>query len=818
MASTWIDGTSNNFDDFTDWTGVHAVFPDSSKQVQTLLVANGSVVNNKIPIDGYNAYLDQHNQFLYPSSLLTSMVGMEITNMVFYFDNNYYSFYADDVENGRLGEWSFSLGEVTDGALQGFDDSTLLFTCYSGTMIWNHSNRTVTVTFDNPYYYNGGNLLVDITHYEAGSSRYYFYGTTLNGASVSYRDQFADTVTSQNFLPKTQFSFSDALSCHVPANIAIDSIWYGGLSLSWDSVAPSTSWQVEYGLHRYTTLPKTTVITSIPSISVSGLSANLSYDFRLRTICGEGDSSRWINLTITLPRVNTAYWKDIVTSQPDGYKIGSDNNVYIYDNEGLAWLISVCNRLNGASGMSYNTRKITLMADVDMSGYRWTPIDLPYNIKVFDGGFHVIEGLTISEDSLSRVGFFEWDDDDDTIINTVFKNCNIYSGYEYGGAGCITGGCYGNIINCGVAGVIVSNKYGGGIAGTTWGSASILNCYSTAIVEGKSYIGGAIGSSRYTMTSFVNCYSAAFVDCDKSSKGVFVGTANDTTSQLAYWIQRKTTDVGCGNNVDGLYPFMGSDTSWNLLSEITIEGHNVSSLVEALNAWVDANNTEGICHRWVNDSDNSNLGYPTFEVEKCHAHVVSQDTNKGVVMGGGQYVENTAINVCALAKDCYHFSHWNDGNTDNPRLILLSEDTMLTAYFATNNEETYDTLVIGDQELPYLYGNDTIVEAGIYDIVVTAEDGCDSVVHLQVVVEHRVVGIVEISEDGILIFPNPTSGLMTVMATQEIQCVVIYDEMGRMVKEIALPSQVDIKDLPNGTYTLRIIFPQGQTIRKIVKK
>ena len=40
--------------------------------------------------------------------------------------------------------------------------------------------------------------------------------------------------------------------------------------------------------------------------------------------------------------------------------------------------------------------------------------------------------------------------------------------------------------------------------------------------------------------------------------------------------------------------------------------------------------------------------------------------------------------VSATSNYGYHFSHWNDGDTNNPRVITLTQDTSFTAFFAPN--------------------------------------------------------------------------------------------------------------------------------------
>ena len=55
-------------------------------------------------------------------------------------------------------------------------------------------------------------------------------------------------------------------------------------------------------------------------------------------------------------------------------------------------------------------------------------------------------------------------------------------------------------------------------------------------------------------------------------------------------------------------------------------------------------------------------------------------------MGTAQVDKNNACgcNISATPKYGYHFMQWSDGNTDNPRTLVLTQDTVLTAEFAIN--------------------------------------------------------------------------------------------------------------------------------------
>ena len=68
--------------------------------------------------------------------------------------------------------------------------------------------------------------------------------------------------------------------------------------------------------------------------------------------------------------------------------------------------------------------------------------------------------------------------------------------------------------------------------------------------------------------------------------------------------------------------------------------------------------------------------------------VMSEDEDKGSVSGGGVYPPNgSTAEISATANYGYHFDHWNDGNTDNPRTISVTGNDTYTAYFAPNQYE-----------------------------------------------------------------------------------------------------------------------------------
>ena len=71
--------------------------------------------------------------------------------------------------------------------------------------------------------------------------------------------------------------------------------------------------------------------------------------------------------------------------------------------------------------------------------------------------------------------------------------------------------------------------------------------------------------------------------------------------------------------------------------------------------------------------------------------VTANDPSLGTVIGSGTYPENSTIEISATPNANATFTGWNDGNTDNPRSIVVTQDMEYEAIFA--RIETYTIIV-----------------------------------------------------------------------------------------------------------------------------
>ena len=120
--------------------------------------------------------------------------------------------------------------------------------------------------------------------------------------------------------------------------------------------------------------------------------------------------------------------------------------------------------------------------------------------------------------------------------------------------------------------------------------------------------------------------------------------------------------------------------------------------------------------------------------------------------------------LTATANEGYRFVIWNDGNTENPRVVSLSSDTAFTAIFALIDETS----------------------------------------------------LLEAEAESISFFPNPTNSKVTF--NQAIERIELMDLAGKTLRTYENESEINIEQLPAGVYYLRLTNNEKQTLRKLIKE
>ncbi|MDO5314711.1 MAG: choice-of-anchor J domain-containing protein [bacterium] len=130
---------------------------------------------------------------------------------------------------------------------------------------------------------------------------------------------------------------------------------------------------------------------------------------------------------------------------------------------------------------------------------------------------------------------------------------------------------------------------------------------------------------------------------------------------------------------------------------------------------------------------------------------VYYDETQGFIIGAGTYNAGATASLAAIPADGYYFKKWGDGNTDNPREILVDHDIVLAAFF----EGT---------------------------------------------------GVDEEGFENVSLYPNPANDKIRIEGLEGEHEISIYNAMGMKVMAITLQDEgeIHIDELSAGLYLLRI--------------
>lgn len=200
---------------------------------------------------------------------------------------------------------------------------------------------------------------------------------------------------------------------------------------------------------------------------------------------------------------------------------------------------------------------------------------------------------------------------------------------------------------------------------------------SITIEEGITWIGNSAFSHCTAMTSasipstVTNIGSQAFGDCNVlSDVTIFCDTPPSATHNGAFYnttLSACTLHVPCGS--EAAY---SAATPWSNFGTITSSGCTVTLMT------------------MVNDS------------------------LRGTVMGGGDYLVGTNVMLTAIPAEGFSFVCWNDGETLNPRIVTLTSDSLFKAFFFAVQ---HDTVIIG-ADTAYIHDTTTIHDTMVVTVTV----------------------------------------------------------------------------------------------------
>ena len=277
------------------WSNTVSFMPTDTYE---FTVNDGTVTNKYMPVYGYYADDAQRSEFIIPATSLETLSGCTITSMKFYanYNQDFTSIGTFQVYLKEVNETSFS---STSPSFYTAEGAT---TVYSGTVTVSTTDG-MTISMNNGYDYGGGNLLIGFCKENENNDNYSsqndaFYGVTASGASISFFS--GNNAEQRNFLPKVTFGYLQG-SYPKPADLTIGTLTSNSATLTWTAPSGSNTptsyvWQYKAASGEWET-PETTTGTTV---TLSSLTGNTAYDFRVKAVYADGESS-YVTITFTTP-------------------------------------------------------------------------------------------------------------------------------------------------------------------------------------------------------------------------------------------------------------------------------------------------------------------------------------------------------------------------------------------------------------------------------------------------------------------------------------------------------------------------------------
>ena len=260
-------------------------------QADDLTVCDGTEENSNVPF--YGLYADTQgttSECIIPADLLGDMVGGQISSMKFYIKTP-----ADAAWTGTHQVYVGEVDATTLTALSGPSAYTIVCTAS-----FDATGSELLVTFDDPYTYSGGNLLIGTYVSVKGNWKSaYFYGVSAPSGSGRYNSG-TGSGTAVSFLPKTTFEYTPAGSgpvCDKPETLEVSDVTAHEANLAWTGTVGA--YDVEYKKASDEEWTVALQTSSETSLTLDNLEPLTSYSVRVRSVCGSEDFSGYKTASFT---------------------------------------------------------------------------------------------------------------------------------------------------------------------------------------------------------------------------------------------------------------------------------------------------------------------------------------------------------------------------------------------------------------------------------------------------------------------------------------------------------------------------------------
>ena len=230
-------------------------------------------------------------------------------------------------------------------------------------------------------------------------------------------------------------------------------------------------------------------------------------------------------------------------------------------------------------------------------------------------------------------------------------------------------------------------------------------------------------------------------------------------------------------------------------------------------------------------------------IDSCTIEVGSADSAMGTAGPTRSMSKWVTQTITATPEYGYRFSHWNDGNTENPRDIYLTQDTHFVAYFEPHPRHTLQTrcepegkgMVLGDGQY---WDGDTVTMTASALPPYTFHQWNDGVINnpRRFVINQDTAFTAYFArqtisvdpeadaEDLFTLTPNPATGSVFCIIGEGASAggvLTVADASGREVlhKELSpltTGHTISLAAYPKGVYFVTLTTVQGSTTQKLV--
>ena len=634
-----------------------------------------------------NSYMRQ-SQFIIPASSLSDLVNLEIWKLAFVSRNWPYDapmgtidIYLAEVETDSFDDAEYYDWETMEKVFHGTygeenrRSGSNQFT-QSGVIYY---ETLFSVTFDAPYYYEGGNLLIGVRvapSYYGGYNYWWMGCQTDYNAALAGGSGYYSTPTQYAFLPWTYIYYSN--SCQSPHDLVA--------TVSEDDTSVTLSWAGEGENYRLCYWSQTVMTPNY--LEVTGTSYELTdlprdiYFWSVQTLCGEDVSSfvqgpSFLNVDIREPQYNDSIYE-------------------IYTPGELIWIERVVNGTitEGTEGVfptgntSMEGLTVRLMNDIDLHDIKWKPIGYYTDYDhycffngIFDGNNHIVTNLYINQPSDRGVGFIGALGSNGEIHNVGIEGESSINGQIYvGGIVGYNGG--GDLWNVYSDATITGKEYVGGIVGYHNGyinqayskSTVTVNATESIHIEGPDnwstyddwntvgYAGGIVG---YADGNIKNTYNRGVVTSLMGPAGGLAGYAGSLSN--SYSTGNVISGSGQGGPISGVVGYNYTNNYFLEGQYDHQEGGTSYSQYQMQSSWYLLSNLNGNQYPqpWKADyTPNTNDGYPILQWQSLscfvtytqpeHGYLSVINTNNNMtVTSGSRVAEGTVLTVTVLPNNYY---------------------------------------------------------------------------------------------------------------------------------------------------------------------